>query len=63
MKRTKSAILAGALAMAISAPALAKTEVVKAISCWTGTLDMMANTKSDMGWTRAYPVDADTRYI
>ena len=51
MKRTKSAILAGALAMAISAPALAKTEVVKAISCWTGTLDMMANTKSDMGWT------------
>ncbi|MDP6872625.1 MAG: hypothetical protein QF521_03780 [Alphaproteobacteria bacterium] len=51
MTPAKTAILACSLSVALVAPAMAKTEVVKAISCWTGTLDMMVNTKKDMGWT------------
>ncbi len=35
MQRTQTALLAAALAMALTAPALAKTETIKGLTCWT----------------------------
>ncbi len=50
MFATKTALLAGALAMALATPALAKTETMKGTSCWTGKLDVVSTTAKDMGW-------------
>ena len=50
MFRSKTTILATILALALSAPALAKSEKFSGTSCWSGKSDVLATTKADMGW-------------
>ena len=50
MPRTMTAVIAATLAMTLTMPALAKTEKISGTTCWTGTLNMIATTKKDMGW-------------
>ncbi|MFP6774507.1 MAG: hypothetical protein VCE74_19585 [Alphaproteobacteria bacterium] len=50
MKCLKTNLLACGLALAIAAPALAKTEKFDGTSCWSGKMTVLATTKADMGW-------------
>jgi len=45
-----TAVLACALSMALTAPALAKTEKISGMVCSTGTMDLIASGKKSMGW-------------